>query len=584
MAIVRLADVAALGEEGAQTRASEKVQIVTLLACKSAAQAAQISTPYSPSRSKMNRLANLALSVGETLVHEAGRLLFGIALGRAKELLGTPQPLGTRQLALNRALQKKAVDGALLAGPRTGKEYAKFTLKKGLPTDQRPRTLAVENEPHSVDDFNGVIKEGYGKGEKRLIYSGTGVIKVGGSCQLGKINVHEHDAEKAGFHYDFVAEGVDPHTESFEVNIANGVLKGRYAFRQAFEKNRYLVVRLKDNSVLVAKPDIHLKPPEFLKTLRQSGRPVSVEWKDDGSLANVAIHNLRAVYRSHRPEGEPYYDKLPAIEDLRNRSPVWLARRLFPGPEQEGTVLRGELHHPDGAARVGGIVNALPEKSIQIQQERGPVEFYAWDIAKFKGRDVSQMPYGQRRELYEAVIEEIRLFNRHLHVVPAMPEGGDPVEFYRAIINDPRGLPYSEGVVVKYRRVDQWFKVKANDTLDVKVVRCIEGAGKFAGSLGAMVVEGPTGVESEIGSFQLTNEQRRWIWEHRDVLTGQIAEVRAMTVNESGAIRAGVFVRFHPQESEQGLLLYSESLAGSTDPDESRQMMFRLKSSAGWRR
>jgi hypothetical protein len=533
----------------------------------------------------MNRLANLALSVGETLFHECGSLLFGIVLGGAKELLGTPQPLGTRQLALNRALQKKAVDGALLTGPRTGKEYAKFTLKKGLPTDQRPMSLAVENQPHSVDDFNGVIEEGYGKGEKRLIYSGTSVINVGGSCQLGKINVHEHDAHKAGLHYDFVAEGVDPHTESFEVNIANGVLKGRYAFRQAFEKNRYLVVRLKDNSVLVAKPDIHLKPPEFLKTIRQSDRPVSVEWKDDGSLANVAIHNLRAVYRSHRPEGESYYDKLPAVEDLRNHSPVWLARKLFPGPAQEGTVLRGELHHPDGAARVGGIVNALPEKAIQIQRERGPVEFYAWDIAKFKGRDVSQMPYGQRRELYVGVVEEIRLFNEQFHVVPALPEGGDPVDFYRAIIHDRRGLPWSEGVVVKYRdSPDQWFKVKANDTLDVKVVRCIEGTGKFAGSLGAMVVEGPTGVKSEIGSFQLTNEQRQWIWDRRDVLTGQIAEVRALTVNESGAIRAGVFVRFHPSRSEQALLLYSESLAGSTDPDESRQMMFRLKSSAGWQR
>jgi hypothetical protein len=533
----------------------------------------------------MNPLANLALSVGETLVHEAGRVLFGVALGRAKELLGTPQPLGTRQLALHRALQTKAEYGALLAGPRTGKEYTKFTLKKGLPTDQRPRAFAVENAPHSVDDFDGVIKEGYGKGEKRLIYSGTGVIKVDGSCQLAKINVHEHEAEKAGFHYDFVAEGIDPHTESFEVNIANGVLKGRYAFRQAFEKNRYLVVRLKDESVLVAKPDIHLKSPEFLKTLRESGRPASVEWKDDGSLANAAIHNLRAVYRSHRPEGEAYYDKLPAIEDLRNCSSVWLARRLFPGPEQEGTVLRGELHHSDGAARVGGILNALPEKSIRIQQERGPVEFYAWDIAKFKGRDVSQMPYGQRRELYEAVIAEIRLFNRHLFVVPAMPEGGDHVEFYRTIIHDPRGLPWSEGAVVKYRdSVDRWFKVKANDTIDVRVIRCLEGAGKFAGSLGAMVVEGPTGVESEIGSFQLTNEQRRWIWEHRDLLTGQIAEVRALTVNESGAIRAGVFVRFHPSRAEQALLLYSESLAGSTDPDESRPMMYRLKSKTGWRR
>jgi hypothetical protein len=532
----------------------------------------------------MNRLVNLALSVGETLVHETGRLLFGIVLGRAKELLGTPQPLGTRQLALNRALQKKAVDGALLAGPRTGKEYAKFTLKKGLPTDQRPMSLAVENQPHSVDDFNGVIKEGYGKGEKRLIYSGTGVIKVDGSCQLGKINVHEHDADKAGVHYDFVAEGVDPHTECFEVNIANGVLKGRYAFRQAFEENRYLVVRMKDNSVLVAKPDIHLKPPEFLKAIRQSDRPVSVEWKDDGSLANVAIHNMRAVYRSHRPEGEPYYDKLPAIEDVSNHSPVWLARRLFPGPEQEGTVLRGELHHPDGAARVGGIVNALPEKSIRIQQERGPVEFYAWDITKFKGRDVSQMPYGRRHELYEGVIEEIRLFNKHLHAVPAMPEGGDPVKFYQAIINDPRGLPYSEGVVVKYKdAVDDWFKVKANDTLDVKVTRCLEGAGKFAGSLGAMVVEGPTGVVSEIGSFQLTNEQRQWIWEHRDMLTGQIAEVRALTVNESGAIRAGVFVRFHPSRSEAGLLMYSESLAGG-DQEESRRTLYRLKTAAGWKK
>ena len=123
--------------------------------------------------------------------------------------------------------------------------------------------------------------------------------------------------------------------------------------------------------------------------------------------------------------------------------------------------------------------------------------------------------------------------------------------------------------------------MKANDTLDVRVTRCLEGAGKFAGSLGAMVVEGPTGVESEVGSFQLTNEQRQWIWEHREVLTGQIAEVRALTVNESGAIR--VFVRFHPSRSEVGPIMYSESLAGG-DPEESRRTLYRLKGAVGWRR
>ena len=98
-----------------------------------------------------------------------------------------------------------------------------------------------------------------------------------------------------------------------------------------------------------------------------------------------------------------------------------------------------------------------------------------------------------------------------------------------------------------------------------------------------MVVEGPTGVKSEIGSFQLTNDQRQWIWDHRDVLTGQIAEVRAMKVNESGAIRAGVFVRFHPSRPEAGLLTYSESLAGG-NAEESRSTLYRLKSAVGWRK
>ena len=61
---------------------------------------------------------------------------------------------------------------------------------------------------------------------------------------------------------------------------------------------------------------------------------------------------------------------------------------------------------------------------------------------------------------------------------------------------------------------------------------------------------------------------------------GETLEVRALTLNESGAIRAGVFVRFHLSKSEQGLLV---CLAGSTDLDERRPVMFRLKSLAGRR-
>jgi hypothetical protein len=39
-------------------------------------------------------------------------------------------------------------------------------------------------------------------------------------------------------------------------------------------------------------------------------------------------------------------------------------------------------------------------------------------------------------------------------------------------------------------------------------------------------------------------------------------------------------VRFRPSESELGVLLYSEILAGLTNPDESWPTMFRLKEAA----
>jgi hypothetical protein len=49
-----------------------------------------------------------------------------------------------------------------------------------------------------------------------------------------------------------------------------------------------------------------------------------------------------------------------------------------------------------------------------------------------------------RRELYEGVIEEIRLFNKHFHVVPAVLERGDPMKFYRAVSTIPVAYPMAK--------------------------------------------------------------------------------------------------------------------------------------------
>jgi hypothetical protein len=60
---------------------------------------------------------------------------------------------------------------------------------------------------------------------------------------------------------------------------------------------------------------------------------------------------------------------------------------------------------------------------------------------------------------------------------------------------------------------------------------------------------------SEVTSLQVTDEQRQWMWGNGCLLRDQVTEIKAMDITESGAVRAGVFFRWHPGKAEQGLLM-----------------------------
>jgi hypothetical protein len=527
---------------------------------------------------------DIALAILDTLkTHAIDFLINGLFVRPASKAIAatiTPPRTGVARLLSARTLSTIAPDGAVLDGP-AGIGYAKFALRKGLPGPGQKR-MAVENDPHLIDDFDGEIKEGYGKGTKKLVYTGNAVIKADNRKWIGKVNIHEHKAERAGLHYDFVAEGIAPRTAQFEVNIPSGVYKGRYAFvsTSKLAGDKRLVLQMKDRGVVVPKPQFNLKDVTFLKEL-ESNSPLStndiiVEWKPDGSLANVLIEDNRAIFRSHRDSGETYYDRLPALESLSNHSALASCRLLFPGPDLDGTLIRGELFHPEGAARVGGILNSAPDKAIAYQQENGDVTFYAWDILKLKGRDISGLPYQERRRTLEHTIEDVQRFNSNWKVVPYVDK--DFVGFYNRIISDSRGLPWSEGVVIKSGSDpsgNPWYKVKFRDTVDVRVDELLEGAGKREGKVGRMVVTTDSGGTGEVGSFKATDAQLKWMWDNRDILKGQVAEIHAQEITKAGAPRAGVFIRWHPSKSEHALLMYSL---------DDRETMYKLKSAAGWRR
>src|SRR6266702_572852 len=424
---------------------------------------------------------------------------------------------------LSQRIAARTVDGAILEGSQG---WQKLAIRKGLPDPTtKDKRLGVENEPHLADGFDGEILAGYGKGRKTLLADEMVVTKVAGKTRFARMNYHEHDAKRAGLHYDLGVDGIQPGTPKWEMNVPRGPLKGRYAFIQT--SRGVLINQMMDHGEQFIRPTMTLKDEAYLDYVEANRSLYHISRKLDGSSAAATIQNNRVYFRSHRDGGQTYFDRLPELEFINNRSPFLLYRKTFPGPEQNGTKLIGELVHADGAPRQGGINNALPQKAVQIQIARGSSHFYAWDIDRYKGRDIQHLTLEQRLIYMDQATEEIALFNKYYHRVEECPSTKTAREFYQYVLTSP--LPDGEGVVVKERaQVERkWPKIKRNDTLDVTVIKLIEGSGKYAGSLGAMVVVTDNGAQSKVGSFRCSDEQRQWIWDHQDLLRNETAEIEA---------------------------------------------------------
>lgn len=510
-------------------------------------------------------LRDHAVNIGLNALINVGSKNAAIKMGAGK-LSGSSRMLSARLMTV------KDIDGRLISGPASS-AYAKYSSRKPLPKEGE-KISGRENDPHSLDDFNGKIEEGkYGAGEKRLLYKGNVIVKVNGDDPyVAKANIHAHDAKRAGLHYDYVFEGIKPGTKSFEINIPSGEFKGRYAIRPY--NDELLFIRMKNEDVVLPKPETKLIDTTKLQQLDVEGDYIA-EWKPDGGMSNVVIRGNRAIFTSHREQAPPYYDKIPWVEWLKNNSRLLTNRLLFKDPDLNGTVLQAELLHSDGAARTGGILNSGADKAIDYQQKNGAIKAYVFNIVKYKNKDVSHLPYQERRALYERVVSQIRHFNKFWEVVPSVSRAF--VSFYQSVVRDPRGLPFSEGVVVKHKLDNEraWYKVKFRDTVDCKVVSVSEGTGKYAGTVGRILVETNGGGRGEVGSFQISDRQRQWMWDHRDKILGETCEIYAQDVGRTGAPRAGVFIRFHPSKSEFGLRMYSL---------DNEETLYALKSAAGWRR
>jgi ATP-dependent DNA ligase len=83
---------------------------------------------------------------------------------------------------------------------------------------------------------------------------------------------------------------------------------------------------------------------------------------------------------------------------------------LFPRADFE-FLIQGEIVHPGGAARVGGLCSSAPEKAQAYQKAHGPSGLFVWDCLNYHGKDISGLPYRERRVYAARLVEELRPYS-----------------------------------------------------------------------------------------------------------------------------------------------------------------------------
>lgn len=179
--------------------------------------------------------------------------------------------------------------------------------------------------------------------------------------------------------------------------------------------------------------------------------------------------------------------------------------------------------------KVTGIVNS-------DEVNKTPVSFTVFDVVpttEFENDRCTQT-YKRRREFLDKLIES-NFFNPScVRVLPVLYKGREQgmidVLLDKMIEEDKEGLMLNLDVTYKCKRHNGILKIKRFYTMDLPVIRCEEGSGRLAGTLGSFVVD-YNGNEVNVGSG-FTDEQRAHFWEHRDELVGSLCEVKYKEVSK----------------------------------------------------
>lgn len=342
-----------------------------------------------------------------------------------------------------------------------------WAVPNGIPDDPGRNHLAVRTEDHPLEYglFEGTIPAGgYGAGEVAIWDRGRYDLEKWRDDEvIATIHGEKHGSHRLAF---IRTEGKNWLLHLMADQPRRGLRRGR------------TVVGGRTGGVGAVSP--------MLAHLGDAGSLASGDWtfemKWDGYRAIAAVRDGRLDLRSRNGlDFAPAYPELAAIADA----------------VEGDAVLDGEIVALDRRGRPdfgrlqqrSGLTSA---RDVDRARRSTPVRFFAFDVVEAAGRDLTALPYSERRRMLRDLV-------RDTDVVSVPPDAGHDVETAVAISRD-LGL---EGVVAKRsdsryrvgRRSRDWIKIKHTRTQEVVVGGWRPGNGARADTFGSLLV----GIPAETG-------------------------------------------------------------------------------------
>ena len=370
------------------------------------------------------------------------------------------------------------------------------------------KRLAIHQPVHTIKyfDFQGEITDGYGKGKVTTFKRGK-------------------------------AEIVESGQRVIKFLIPEGSRMTEFVLVKTSEKNWLLVSKKPFDPSEAEKLKFRKKE---IGELDLSDTSKILAAKIDGASSHIHLNKGQIPkafsFRSSKRHGGPIEYTAKVKHLLGSKTP----------PELDRTILSGEVFipgkgKPTAVGLIGGALNAGLDKSRELQKQHGDLRIALYDVQKYKGKDVSDLPYVEKRKILEKVKKEMPGF--------ALPSMASTLSQKKKLIQDILSRKHRQTIegVVEWNKSPTKVPFHNQDDVWIVGVAGAKKGSKYDTTHGGALVYSYTKNGSRVGTIGsgFTDRDRRDMVENEANWIGKKVVVQHKGKTTAGVLRAPVFKGHH---------------------------------------